>query len=175
VNETNVLLALHRAASPSLDAVFVASHYLGAMQLGLALCLAMALLLRLKGQRREALSWILLGLAVLAAVELVKPLVARPRPALWRALVAQGGYSFPSGHALSTAAFYPLLAWLWGRRDAARAPVAWGFAIAVPLYVGAGRLYLGLHWPSDVLAGWAFGGLLSGLAVAWLRRAAPTA
>jgi membrane-associated phospholipid phosphatase len=175
VRETDFLLALHRAASPSWDAVFLASHYLGTMELGMGLCLSLALLLRVKGQRREALAWILLGLAVLAVVEIVKPLAGRPRPALWPALVAQRGYSFPSGHALSTAAIYPLLAWLWARRDATRAPLAWAFAIAIPLYVGVGRLYLGLHWPSDVVAGWALGASLRSLAVAWLQRAAPSA
>lgn len=170
MTETELLLAIHRAASPLLDGAFVASHYLGTLQAGIVLCLCIAAAHRVRGERREALAWILVGLSVLAVNEVVKPLVARPRPDLWRGPVVSGGWAFPSGHALSSAAFFPLLAWSFRPRGPRARRLSWAVTFVLPLYVGFGRLYLGVHWPSDVLAGWLLGAILSGAALSWLRR-----
>ena len=172
MTETDLLLVIHQARSPLLDWFFVVSHYLGTLEVGIVLCLAMATAHHLAGRRREALAWILVGLAVLAISQVVKPIVARPRPGLWLGPVVIGGWSFPSGHALAAAAFYPLLAWSssphrpWARR------LTWTVTLVPPLYIGWGRLYLGLHWPTDVLAGWLLGAILSGAALSWLRQGA---
>jgi undecaprenyl-diphosphatase len=102
-------------------------------------------------------------------MEALKAVVARPRPALWPWLVPQAGFSFPSGHALAAASFYPVLAWEAGCvRPLRRRWFAVLAALGV-LWLGLGRLYLGVHWPSDVLAGWALGAAQSGLALAGLR------
>jgi membrane-associated phospholipid phosphatase len=98
------------------------------------------------------------GAAVLP--ELVKAVVARPRPTLWPWLIPTSGYSFPSGHAVAGAALYPLLGWL-ALRARGRGLVGYLLGLAVGVFIGLGRLYAGVHWPSDVLAGWALGMALS--------------
>ena len=88
-----------------------------------------------------------------------KLMFARPRPELVAHLVHVSSYSFPSGHALSSAVTYLTLGALL-----ARTQVRWHMkiyllatAVALTLMIGASRVYLGVHWPSDVLAGWSLG------------------
>lgn len=96
---------------------------------------------------------------------LIKGMLERPRPSVVDQLVRAGGYSYPSGHAVTIAAGYVTLGLLasryfrsWGRR----LMVIYCVAIIVSL-VGFSRLYLGVHYPSDVLSGicigsaWAIG------------------
>ena len=79
-----------------------------------------------------------------------------------RLVDTDGGFSFPSGHAEGSAAIFTALA----RRIRQR----WftGIALAAAFVVGVARLFLGLHWPADILGGWAIGFALAyGLAAAW--------
>jgi membrane-associated phospholipid phosphatase len=170
--ETRILLFIHAHESAFLDALARFSHVLGMRAFCTALVLSAALIHLLWGQRREAVAWIGVGVATVAAIELFKPLVMRPRPELWPRLVVQGGSSFPSGHAIASAAFFPLLAWMLTRRRPRLRAAALAVAAAVVLFVGIGRLYLGLHWPTDVLAGWGIGTVEVVAAIGWLRRGA---
>lgn len=104
--------------------------------------------------------------------EALKTFFQRTRPGA-PALVLATGYSFPSGHAMISFAFYGLLGyllWQYGRRHRSLAIglgayVAWTLAVAI----GVSRIYLGVHFPSDVIAGFAAGGTwLSGCIMALL-------
>lgn len=91
--------------------------------------------------------------------QLLKWVFHRPRPGIAR-LLEVGGYSFPSGHAMVSIAFYGFLAYLfWSniRQTNLRYLVTFGLVILIAL-IGISRIYLGVHYPSDVLAGFAAGG-----------------
>lgn len=92
-------------------------------------------------------------------VELLKLVFHRPRPSLFPPLLAETGYSFPSGHALVAFSFYGLLAYLL-LRGGRTAPRKLGAALLLLLIglIGLSRIYLGVHWPTDVLGGWVTGG-----------------
>jgi undecaprenyl-diphosphatase len=150
--------------------LFVLSHVLGSLPVGIGIVLLAALAERTRGEVAGARTWIVLGLTTPLLFAGIKEIVGRPRPDLWPRLVEPGGWSFPSGHALASATFFPVLAWTLSRRFPGYAPVLWSLGLALPLVIGLGRLYLGVHWPTDVLAGWAMGSLQSVLAIAWLRR-----
>lgn len=104
----------------------------------------------------------------------LKDLVQRPRPDLAAAAVQTQTYSFPSGHAfLSAVAFLTLGALLARvqRRDEVKIYLL-SVAIAITVLVGMSRVYLGVHWPTDVLAGWCAGAawaILCWLIAEWLR------
>lgn len=101
-------------------------------------------------------------------IELVKGMVLRARPELVPHLVSANGYSFPSGHATASAVCYLTLAALAGQVTPDRAARLYLLVAAVLLVgaIGCSRVYLGVHWPSDVLAGWLFGALW---AIGWWR------
>ncbi|MFO0569534.1 MAG: phosphatase PAP2 family protein [Polyangiaceae bacterium] len=88
---------------------------------------------------------------------LLKLAFSRPRPLVLAHLSQAGGYSFPSGHAMASAAIYAAVALVIIRRfPRARWPVTLAFGAFV-FGIGASRVYLGVHYPSDVLAGFALG------------------
>ena len=155
--ETELLLSIHSAATPFLDVLFRVSHELGGYWFSITLLvLAVAMHLRL-GEVREASLWILLGVTTYVMQLGLKVLIARDRPDLWIGPIEHANYAMPSGHALAAATFYPLLARVWVRRRPEHAVVAFAAAGLMAFYVGFGRLYLGVHWPTDVLVGWLLG------------------
>jgi len=145
--------------SPVLNQVMLFITYLGQPQIVIAGLAALTLLLLL--MRRRYSLWAMLisvGLGE-AFVWLAEQLLRRPRPPLRSALTAAGGFSFPSGHSFVAVSFYGLLTYFLFRfvrgKLAKTAVVAAGVLLIVA--IGFSRIYLGVHWPSDVLASYAAG------------------
>ena len=127
-----------------------------------------AIFLALHRHRRGALLVVAAtGLGALL-VTIVKLLVARSRPDIFTALMVETSHSFPSGHAANSAIVYLTLATLLFPVIGERRLRAFIFGVAILLVamIGVSRVYLGVHWPSDVLAGWAFG---AAWAMLWWR------
>jgi len=126
------------------------------------------------GKRSEA-GWIALSMIGSAVIDgALKQWIARPRPELVPHLALVRDPSFPSGHAMISAALYLTLALMLAEAErglAARVGLVVFFSLVV-LLIGMSRVYLGVHWPSDVLAGWCFGAVWALLVFAgnrWLR------
>ncbi|MFG3310117.1 phosphatase PAP2 family protein [Streptomyces wuyuanensis] len=124
-----------------------------------ALTAAVVLALLWRGERLPAL-WIAAASLVGAAVQqILKALVGRQRP-VWADPVDSADYAaFPSGHAMTATVTCGMLLWLLARSGAGpglRRTAALLAAVSV-LGVGFTRLYLGVHWLTDVLAGWLLG------------------
>jgi membrane-associated phospholipid phosphatase len=140
--------------TPSLDQVMQAISNLGAALALTGAALALTALLLWKRLHREALFVVLSlgGAALLNA--LLKQLFQRPRPDIVAPVVTVHGFAFPSGHTMSSMALACAVAFLcWHVHWRYRWPVSIG-ALAFAVAVGASRVYLGVHYPSDVLAGW---------------------
>lgn len=99
------------------------------------------------------------------ASTLLKSIFDRPRPDLVAHLVMVDTTSFPSGHAMNSAVVYLTLGALLSRTHSERATRAYilAAAVALTLTIGFSRVFLGVHWPSDVLAGWIVGAFWAAL------------
>lgn len=139
---------------------------LGGVAVLTGLTLAASIWLALEGERRLAIVLVVAVLGGLLTSSLLKLQFERPRPQL----VPHGSYvyshSFPSGHAMMSAATYLTLAVMIASsrgRKSVRVFVLL-FALLLTVLVGLSRVYLGVHWPTDVLAGW-IGGAVWALTV----------
>lgn len=131
--------------------------------------LAMFWIRRRLNNRREAL----LFLSAVASAGLFNLLLKywfqRPRPEL--GLIEAGGFSFPSGHSMGAFALYGLLAYLLRRQFAGLVERSlWLlFSATMILCIGFSRVYLGVHYPSDVIGGFLSGSCLVALTIAYNR------
>lgn len=148
-----VLHLAHSLASAGLDRFFSAFTDLGYLYGVVPLDVALVAWLFARRRLREA-TFAALALAGSGLLNVATKLVfTRERPALWESITPEASWSFPSGHAMGSATLacvLILLAW----RTRWRWPV---LAAMVPfvVLVGFSRVYLGVHYPSDILAGWA--------------------
>ena len=94
-------------------------------------------------------------------VDLIKNIIRRTRPSYVTHLVDQGGYSFPSGHATGAILAWGTLAFLtwyyFKDKYPKMMPYLIGFTFFMVVAISASRLYLGVHYLSDIIAGWSIG------------------
>ena len=148
-----ILLAANELAHAGFDRVFLLFSALGYEYGVVPVDIALVLLLGLRRRYRESVFAAVAtggsGLLNVAA----KQVFARERPSLWESIAPEHNYSFPSGHAMGSMTLAMVLVLLaWPTRWRWPAVVAMG--VFVPM-VGLSRVYLGVHYPSDILAGWA--------------------
>ena len=131
------------------DAVSKAGYSHGVVPVDIAMVLVLALLRRFREATFAAVALGGAGLLTVAA----KHSFARDRPALWESISPESTFSFPSAHAMGSAALAcVLVALAWGT------PWRWPVVVVAGAFafaVGLSRIYLGVHYPSDILAGWA--------------------
>lgn len=151
-------LVAHR--TPALTVVMRGVTQLGSAWFVVTVLLVVTLLLSARHPPRSVL--LVAPLSAIGAalvVTAVKLLIARPRPTIGNVVAVANGFSFPSGHSAQAVALYGALAWV-GTYVATRRwtkVLAWVAAVTVALLIGFSRLYLGVHWLSDVIGGYALG------------------
>jgi membrane-associated phospholipid phosphatase len=147
-----ILRFAHALAGDGLDRVSVffsaVGYRYGVVPFDIALILALA-------WRRRMREGLFAGIAIVGSALLnlsTKQFFARDRPSLWASIAPETTFSFPSGHAMGSATLaWVLLLLAWRTRW--RWPVA-ASAMAFAVMVAFSRVYLGVHYPSDILAGW---------------------
>lgn len=143
--------------SPALTQVMKGFTWLGSAPVVFVLsCITLLVLYKVFHQRKELVLFAIVtaGTGILEAV--LKRLFARPRPTLHR-LIEESGYSFPSGHAMGAMAFYGILTYLLWNHIPTRRGRVWLLIVnsLLILFIGVSRIYLGVHFPSDILGGYA--------------------
>jgi membrane-associated phospholipid phosphatase/protein tyrosine phosphatase (PTP) superfamily phosphohydrolase (DUF442 family) len=158
-DDSATLNFIHQFATHGRDTTMVWITRAGSVKTVLALTVLTAFMLALKKRRRDAAFLLPLVGGALALAWFFKNAIHRVRPHLWQSPAPEFDFSFPSGHATGTVSFMVALvviAW----RTRWRWPVLFGGLFYV-VAVGFSRLYLGVHYSSDVLGGWL-------LALAWV-------
>ncbi len=157
---------------PVIDGVMLFFTYLGNWQV----VLAEVVLICIFYAEKKRWDYILAVLFAVGGGEvlvwLIKHLIQRPRPFLIDDLIYEKSFSFPSGHAFIAIAFYGLLTYFLV--SAAKNRLLKKLMIAacafLSLTIGISRIYLGVHWPTDVLAGFALGAIWLALTIKGLSK-----
>lgn len=149
---------IHQWASPTLTLVAGSLSFLGSVAVIMTLAVITAASLLYVSRGRACL---LLTIVMLGAVALnngLKNMVQRPRPVPFFGTNPES-YSFPSGHALYATCFFGILAIIFAGRSRSSycRAAAWAGAIVLIMGIGFSRVYLGVHYPTDVLAGYLVG------------------
>jgi len=156
---------VHSFASVSVTRFFIGVTFLGstAMVVMLGTLSVLAFLVIKDRGAAAVLAIIVAGEGVLSV--LIKDYYARGRPEPYFGYSLPASYSFPSGHSFASFCLYITLAWLISRRlkSTAAAIALWTAAVLIVLVVGLSRIYLGVHYPTDVLAGYLAAALWSSL------------
>jgi membrane-associated phospholipid phosphatase len=160
---------LHTYASdaPGLTHFFHIVSILGSLEVLALVGVLVALALLVQRSWLTLAVWLVAVLGGEALNLLLKDLFARPRPSFERPMVVETSYSFPSGQAMESLVVYGMLAYftvLTLRSQRARAVSVGGAALIVVL-IGLSRVYLGAHYVSDVVGGFAAGGAWLGAVV----------
>ena len=151
---------VHGWTTPWLTRGMLALTWIGSVRIFLTSVALVVVGLVMRGRRRAAgvLGFALAG--ALALNETLKLHFHRVRPVVAWSIGDERTFSYPSGHSLFSVALYGTLAYLamrsgvsWRRKVSVLTP-----AVLLPLGIGLSRIYLGMHWPTDVLAGYAVGG-----------------
>ena len=162
--------AVDRLRRPWLNPLLIAITDLGDHIFLTAVVLAAVVALWMRRRPRTAVIVAVMALAGFPLSEGFKSLVRRPRPQGRSLIDLPSSWSFPSGHALESTAVYGVLALTVGRRLRRRRQCATVAVLgaALPLLVGFSRVYLGVHYLTDVLAGWAAGLALHCWPAGWI-------
>ncbi|MEC4812594.1 MAG: phosphatase PAP2 family protein [Scytonema sp. PMC 1069.18] len=147
-----VLLAIHSTASPQLDNVAAMLTKLGVFWGVFPMASITGLVLFIRRRWRSLSFLVVTSLGSIIINRITKVLLHRVRPHLWESPAPEFDYGFPSGHAMSSMTFVAILVILtWNSQ--------WRWLVLTVgsifvLVIGWTRLYLGVHFPSDILAGW---------------------
>ena len=152
-----VRLFVHESASPVVTELMRFATFLGSTWFLIALGLGIAVIFYLVGWRRALILFVTTMAGAIILNFALKTVVHRARPEPYFETPLPSSFSFPSGHALFSVCFYGALAWLLTARIRNRTGQIgiWAFSVLLIFLIGLSRVYLGVHYPSDVIAGYA--------------------
>jgi len=161
--DTFVRTAVHQLATPALTWFMMGFSFLGSVAVVTTLCLAaISVFLYFRQARTAAL--LAVTMAGMAALDVTLKLAfQRPRPVAYFG-PTPASYSFPSGHAMGSVCFYGVLAAILAARARGKSAkwCIWTGAALLIAMIGYSRIYLGVHYPSDVIAGYCAGAVWVG-------------
>jgi undecaprenyl-diphosphatase len=170
--DSTIIAGIQGLESPWLTSIMKFFTFIGSgTPVAVIALLVLFFLYKVLHHRRELILfiWVVLGTTFLN--EILKTIFHRARPTLHR-IVEANGYSFPSGHSMSAFSLYGVIAFLLWRHLSTS--ISRGllilFSIFMMIMIGVSRIYLGVHYPSDVLGGFLASGCLLAVSIWFYQR-----
>lgn len=152
------------------DAIMKAATFIGEYGFVVPVVALVAVVAWVRGNRRAAIVLAVDSLAVIATNIAIKHAFARPRPTVFSKIALPSTFSFPSGHSMAAMGIWALVAVVLSHLfPRGRCPILIGGAVLV-IAIGVSRVYLGVHWPMDVLGAYLAGAPFLLVSVRLLRR-----
>ncbi|MDZ8185841.1 MAG: phosphatase PAP2 family protein [Nostoc sp. ChiSLP02] len=167
--DTSFLLWLHQFANPNLDSLMLFITNLGNPSTVVIVATLTFLLLWWQRYREEAKVFVFVCLGALILNTELKLFFSKPRPELWDRLISETSFSFPSGHALGSMVLYGFIAYELATHYPQFAKVIYTLVVILIAAIGISRLYLGVHWPTDIIAGYGVGFLWLMICITMLK------
>jgi undecaprenyl-diphosphatase len=152
-----ILLLIQKLHTPLRDRIMLGITFLGDPLVMLISSLGLAISPLYSNRRRQAT---ILGIAGVGAILLnclMKIFFGRARPAMWKHIINVGQHSFPSGHAMVSIVIYGFTGYILAKQFPEWRFWIYGLTVFLIAAIGFSRLYLGVHWLTDVTAGYATG------------------
>ena len=167
--DKDILLFIHQFANPVLDNIMVGITRIGDPHTVVPLTAVVFCLLLWKRRFTEAKFFALNAAGGATLSYFLKLAFSKPRPELWTQPISEITYSYPSGHALGSMVLYGFLAYLLATFYPRYAKVVYAIATCLIIGIGFSRLYLGVHWPTDIVGGYGIGFLWLSVCVMLMR------
>ncbi|HEV7646035.1 MAG TPA: phosphatase PAP2 family protein [Pyrinomonadaceae bacterium] len=147
---------VHQVSSPTLTQLMILASFIGSFSFLFPLGILVFLILLYLRRKRALILFLLTMAGELSLEPVLKNFFHRARPTAFFDYLAPASYSFPSGHAFAALCFFGILAWLITSRlqNILLRVLIWVFAILLIFWIGISRVYLGVHYPTDIIAGY---------------------
>lgn len=170
--DSTIIAAVQGLESPGLTSIMKFFTFIGSgTQVAIIALLVLFFLFKVLHHRRELILviWVVLGSTILN--EILKTVFHRARPTIHR-IVEANGFSFPSGHSMAAFSLYGVIAFLLWRHlsTSLGRGLLILFSIFMIIMIGVSRIYLGVHYPSDVLGGFLASGCLLAVSIWFYQR-----
>jgi membrane-associated phospholipid phosphatase len=155
--DQTILLWIHQFASPTFDRIMLTITELGnpdTVVVSAAITLAILLWRHYYQEAKIFLIDCFGGVILSYGLKIV---FSKSRPNLWQSPIKETSFSYPSGHALGSTILYGFLAYILATRYPQLSLLIYAFAVLLIAAIGLSRLYLGVHWPTDIIAGYSIG------------------
>jgi membrane-associated phospholipid phosphatase len=155
--DRSFLLWLHQFANPQLDRVMLFFTSLGNPPTAVTIFLMTISWLLLKRRSADGMRFTIACAGGVVINQEMKLFFAKPRPELWPRLVTDLTFSFPSGHAVGSIVVYGFIAYILAKELQQYKAYIYAIASTIIISIGLSRLYLGMHYPTDIIAGYGVG------------------
>jgi membrane-associated phospholipid phosphatase len=152
--DRSFLLWLHQFANPSLDRVMLFFTSLGNPATVVTIFLITSVWLLLKRRYSDGIRFAIVCAGGVLINQEMKLFFAKPRPELWPRLITDPTFSFPSGHAVGSMIIYGFIAYILAKELQQYRIYIYTLASFLIFAIGFSRLYLGVHYPTDIIAGY---------------------
>ena len=155
--DRSCLLWIHQFANPQLDRVMLFITALGDPPTVISIFITTIALLVMRQRYLDGIRFTIACAGGILLNQLMKLFFAKPRPELWTRLITETSFSFPSGHAVGSMVVYGFIAYILAKEMQQYQHIVYTAAFLLIIAIGFSRLYLGVHYPTDIIAGYGIG------------------